>query len=187
MITGRENFPRSLFLSPDSSTVFESFLTRVRPQLRRVLSQYRIPADDTEDVLQQALLALVHHWESIREPEAWLIGTLRKGCLVYWRQHRRRLYDAAEVSVLEWLAAGVPPAQERAELWCDVTKVLRRLPARCQVLLHLRYCLGLEPPEVARLLGYRPASIGKLTSRCLAAMNRQVLLARWPVTRAATR
>ncbi len=180
MVTERENFSRSLFLSPESSTAFESFLTRVRPHLRRVLSQYRIPADDTEDVLQQALLALVYHWASIREPEAWLIGTLRKGCLVYWRQQRRRLYDAAEVSVLEWLAAGVPPPQERAELWCDVTKLLGRLSARCRVLLHLRYCLGLEPPEVARLLGYRPASIGKLTSRCLTAMTRQVLLARRP-------
>lgn len=168
--------------SPDAGPAadFELLLVRVRPQVRRVLAHFRIPAHDAEDLLQQAMLALVYHWDSVRDPEAWLVGTLRKGCLVYWRQQRRRIYDAAEVSVLEWLAAGIPPEQERAELWCDVAKVLARLPARCRALLYLRYCVGLEPQEVARILGYRPASIAKLSSRCLAAMSRQVLLARKP-------
>ncbi len=169
--------------SPDAGPTadFELLLDRVRPHLRRVLTHFRIPALDAEDLLQQALLALVYHWDSVRDPQAWLVGTLRKGCLVYWRQQRRRIYDAAEASVLEWLAAGIPPEQERAELWCDVAKVLARLPSRCRALLYLRYCVGLEPLEVARILGYRPASIAKLSSRCLAAMSRQVVLARRPV------
>jgi RNA polymerase sigma-70 factor (ECF subfamily) len=165
---------------PGPAAGFEQLLDHARPHLRRVLCHFRIPSHDAEDLLQQALLALVHHWDSVRDPEAWLVGTLRKGCLVYWRQQRRRIYDVAEGSVLEWLAAGVPPAQERAELWWDVAKVLARLPSRCRALLYLRYCVGLEPHEVARMLGYRPASIAKLSSRCLAAMSRQVVLARRP-------
>jgi RNA polymerase sigma factor (sigma-70 family) len=154
---------------------FEDFLKGVEPRLKRLLAVYRIPCDDAEDVLQQALLALLYQWERVRDPESWLFGTVRRHCLMYWRTHRRRIYSAVDSAILEWLSQPIAPSQERTDLLCDLESLIQRLPTRCRSVLRLRFRLGYEPPEVARLLGYRESSIGKITNRCLAALSREML------------
>ena len=149
-------------------------MKRVEPRLKRLLATYRIPSEDAEDVLQQALLALLYQWERVRDPESWLMGTLKRHCLMYWRTHRRRIYSAVDSAILEWLSEPIAPSQERADLLADLENLISRLPARCRDLLALRFHLGYEPPEVARKLGYRASSIGKITTRCLAALSREL-------------
>ena len=160
---------------PDTS--LEVFLQKIRPRLKILFARYRIPPDDTEDILQQALLALVYRWRSVRDPEAWLTGTIRNKCLLYWREQRRRLYDAVDATVLEWVAEPVAPEQEDSDFRQDLQMVIDRLPERCRSVLSLRYGLGYEPPEVARRLGYSTTSISKVTTRCLAALTRQLFAA----------
>ena len=149
----------------------------MEPRLKRLLATYRIPTEDAEDVLQQALLALLYQWERVRDPECWLLGTLKRHCLMYWRTNRRRIYSAVDSTVLEWLSEPVAPNQERTDLLCDLENLIGRLPSRCRSVLQLRFRLGYEPPEVARKLGYRTSSIGKITTRCLAALTRELLAA----------
>ncbi|MFP5288206.1 MAG: RNA polymerase sigma factor, partial [Thermoanaerobaculia bacterium] len=156
---------------------FDQFLKRVEPRLKRLLSTYRIPSEDAEDVLQQTLLALLYQWERVRDPESWLLGTLKRHCLMYWRTHRRRIYSAVDSAILEWLSEPVAPSQERADLLCDLQNLIGRLPVRCRSLLKLRFRLGYEPLEVARRLGYRASSIGKITTRCLAALSKELFAA----------
>jgi RNA polymerase sigma factor (sigma-70 family) len=163
--------------SPEPELTFDDFLEKVEPKLKRVLSTYRIPTDDAEDVLQQSLLALIYQWDRVRDRELWLLGTLKRHCLMYWRTNRRRIYSAVDSSLLEWLSEPVAPSQERSDLLCDLESVLGRLPVRCRQLLHLRFQLGYEPMEVARRLGYQASSIGKITARCLAALSRELLAA----------
>jgi RNA polymerase sigma factor (sigma-70 family) len=158
-----------------SASAFERFLKDMGPKMRRVLAANRIPVEDAEDVLQQALLALVYQWDSIRDPESWLLGTLRRHCLMYWRNHRRRLYLAVDSTLLEWLSQPMAPPQERSDLLYDLRHMIERLPARCRSLLELRFQLGYEPAEVARRLGYRDSSIGQVTNRCLAALAREMV------------
>jgi RNA polymerase sigma factor (sigma-70 family) len=157
-----------------SQQSLEDFLERMRPRVRALFARFRIPVQDTEDILQQSLLALVYQWERVRDPEAWLVGTLRKTCLLYWRERRRRLYDSVDTAVLEWMAGPRRPDQECGELRHDFESLIAKLPPRCQALLRLRYRFGLEPLELAERLGYRPSSISKVSSRCLAAMTRQM-------------
>jgi RNA polymerase sigma factor (sigma-70 family) len=145
--------------------------------MRRLLSVYRIPTEDAEDVVQQTLLALLYQWEKVRDPECWVLGTLKRHCLMYWRTQRRRLYSAVDAAILEWLSEPVAPEQERADLLCDLENLIERLPPRCRSLLKLRFRLGYEPPEVAARLGYRVSSIGKITTRCLAALSRELMAA----------
>jgi RNA polymerase sigma factor (sigma-70 family) len=154
---------------------FEEFLKAVEPKLKRLLAVYRIPSEDAEDVLQQALLALLYQWERVRDPESWLCGTVKRHCLMYWRMHRRRIYSAVDSTILEWLSEPIAPSQERCDLLCDLEHLLDRLPSRCRSLLRLRFQLGYEPLEVARQLGYRASSIGKITTRCLAALSHELL------------
>lgn len=158
---------------PQVASSLEDFLKQVRPRLRAAFARYRIPAQDTEDILQQALMALIHR-EGVRDPEAWLLGTVRNKCLLYWRERRRRLYESVDAAVLEAMAEPVGPTQESSHLHHDLVHALERLPERCRSLLWLRYRQGYDPPELAERLGYSPASISKVTTRCLAALTRHL-------------
>src|SRR5690349_8561930 len=171
--------------SPAAGPAFDDFLRKIEPTLKRVLLKYRIPSGDAEDLLQQSLLALVYQWDRVRDPEAWLVGTLRRHCLMYWRTRRRRIYSAVDATLLECLSRPMEAPQERSDLLSDLTGVIERLPERCRSLFRLRFRLGYEPPEVAEKLGYRVSSMGKITTRCFAALWRQVLAAGLVVERAA--
>lgn len=155
----------------------EDAVREVQPGIRRLLHSLKIPEQDADDLMQQTLLALVGSWDGVRDPEAWAQGTTRKKCLMYWRGRRRRLYDAVDVGVLEWLAEPQKPAQERQALSRDLSAAIARLPKRYQAVLELRFALGYDPPEVAERLGYRPSSIGKVTTRGLAALSREMVAA----------
>jgi RNA polymerase sigma factor (sigma-70 family) len=158
----------------ENAASFEEFFKEVEPKLKRLLTKYRIPCEDVEDILQNSLLALVYQWERVNDRESWLFGTVRRHCLMYWRTNRRRIYSAVDTAILEWLSRPIAPAQERADLRCDLEKLIDRLPPRCRSLLRLRL-LGYEPPEVADKLGYRASSIGKITNRCLTALSNELL------------
>src|SRR5947208_5585217 len=160
---------------PQVEASLEGFLEQVRPRVKGVFTRYRIPAQDTEDILQQALMALVYRREGVRDPEAWLLGTVRNKCLLYWREHRRKLYESVDAAVLEAVAEPVEPSQENAHLRHDLAQALERLPERFRSLLWMRYRQGLAPPELAEKMGYSPSSIGKVTTRCLAALTRHLL------------
>jgi RNA polymerase sigma-70 factor (ECF subfamily) len=159
---------------PQVESSLEGFLKQARPRLKSTFARYRIPPQDTEDILQQALMALVYHRDGIRDPEAWLLGTVRNKCLLYWRERRRRLYESVDAVVLEAIAEPVGPAQESSHLQHDLAQALERLPERCRSLLWMRYRQGYDPPELAERLGYSPASISKVTTRCLAALTRHL-------------
>ncbi|HEY9423009.1 MAG TPA: sigma-70 family RNA polymerase sigma factor [Thermoanaerobaculia bacterium] len=158
----------------ENAAPFEEFLREVEPKLKRLLATWKIPSEDAEDILQQALLALLYQWERVRDPESWLFGTVRRHCLMFWRTNRRRIYSAVDSAILEWLSPPIAPAQEKADLLCDLESLIDKLPPRCRSLLRLRQ-LGFEPPEVANKLGYRASSIGKITNRCLAALSRELV------------
>lgn len=159
----------------ETVTTFEEFLKAVEPKLKRLLVQHHIPSDDAEDLLQQALLALLYRWDQVRDPESWLFGTVKRHCFMYWRTYRRRIYSAVDLTLLELLSAPQAPSQERTDLIRDLESLIDRLPRRCQSVLRLRFRLGYEPTEVAQRLGYRESSIGKITNRCLAALSRELL------------
>jgi RNA polymerase sigma factor (sigma-70 family) len=175
----RPNFSPSWMLTPEptqnAALSFEDFLTALEPKLKKLLAVYRIPSEDAEDVLQQALLALLYQWDRVRDPESWLFGTLKRHCLMYWRTHKRRIYLAVDSTILEWLSEPIASSQEKADLLCDLESLINQLPPRCRSILRLRFRLGYEPTEVARMLGYRESSIGKITTRCMSALSRELL------------
>src|SRR5918999_3981244 len=153
----------------------DGLLKQARPRLRAIFAYYKIPLQDTEDILQQALLALLYRPDRVRDPEAWLVGTLRNKCMLYWREKRRKLYESVDTAMLENMAEPLPPEQEAVDLRKDLASALETLPPRCRSLLALRYGLGYEPPEEAERLGYRPSSISKVTTRCLDALARYMV------------
>lgn len=158
-----------------AETSLEETLIRVEPRLRRILTRYRIPAQDAEDLLQETFLIMVSKVETIRNPEAWLLGTLANRCILYWRKYRSRLWDLVDTTILEMLADAEAPTQERWDLRFDLDTLLSNLPDRCRSVLRLRYGLGCSTAEAAERMGYCQSSIRKVTRRCLAALTEQLL------------
>lgn len=154
---------------------FEEILHRVEPKLKRILFRYKIPAQDAEDILQETFLIMVTKTGSIRNAEAWILATLSNRCVIYWRKHRSRLWDLVDSTILELLAPGESPVQERMDLRFDLDSLLSRLPDRCRSVLRLRYGLGCSTAEAAERTGYCKSSIRKVTRRCLSALTQELL------------
>jgi RNA polymerase sigma factor (sigma-70 family) len=161
----------------------EEILARAEPRLKRVLSRYRIPPQDADDLLQETFLIMVSKSGSIRNPDAWLVATLSNRCIIYWRKHRAKLWDLVDTAILEMLSDVEAPPQENAELRYDLDALLSHLPDRCRSLLRLRYGFGCSTAETAERMGYCKSSIRKVTRRCLAALTEQLLGAGFHQTR----
>jgi RNA polymerase sigma factor (sigma-70 family) len=153
----------------------EELFETLQPKLRRVFSRFRLPPEDAEDILQQSFLDLVYKQNQVYNPEAWVVATVRNRCIMYWRKRRRQIWDAVDSAMLELVAKPEVAGQRQVALRRDLERILARLPKRCRSVLVLRYGLGYRSQEVAELLGYQPSSIRKVTSRCIAALTRELV------------
>lgn len=140
------------------------------------MRRFRLPPDDAEDVLQDTFLAFLHKREEIRDPEAWIVGTVRNRCLMYWRGRRRRLLRVVDDSLIETFAEPGPPSQERCDLRRDLDRAMESIPPRCRTLLQLRYGQDRAPKEAAEFMGYRSSGIHKILERCLDALARGLVV-----------
>jgi RNA polymerase sigma factor (sigma-70 family) len=152
--------------------MIEELIEQLRPRLRQILSAYRIPYPDSEDLLQDTLIAAFCRWDTIQTQDAWLIGTLRNKCAMYWKRQRSNPLQAVDLPILESLSEPLSPVQERsAQLW-DLESLAGRLSQRHRTVLWLRFGLGMSTLEVAAHTGYHPTSIRKLICRCVARLQR---------------
>jgi RNA polymerase sigma factor (sigma-70 family) len=140
-----------------------------------IVLKFGIPAQDAEDLVQQALLAYLYKRDRIRDPDTWLAGAVRRECLQYLRSRQRRLYDAIDAALLDAVADPHPAEQEQRQLLSDLGSAIGRTPGRCRTVLRMRYSLGCENTEIASTLGYRLSSVRKVATRCLAALCRQMM------------
>jgi RNA polymerase sigma factor (sigma-70 family) len=156
---------------PQVESSFDELAGRLDKAGRVYLRRHRLPPEDADDILQQALLVFLCKRAEIQDPECWLRGTLRKRCQLYWRGRQRSLLTQVDRSVLEAMATR-SPGQEDEDVSRDLGRALDRIPARCRRLLELRYREGRDPREAATQLGYQPSGVYKIMSRCLAALTR---------------
>lgn len=154
--------------------MLEELIVQLRPRLRQILSSYRIPYPDSEDLLQDTLVAAFCQWESIQTQDAWLIGTLRNKCAMYWKRQRSNPLQAVDLPILESLSEPLPPVQERSEQLWDLESLVGSLGHRHRTVLWLRFGLGMSTLEVAACTGYHHTSIRKLICRCVARLQREL-------------
>jgi RNA polymerase sigma factor (sigma-70 family) len=157
----------------DDHTLLE-LLETIRPRLKRLLRSYDIPPEDAEDIVQEALLDALRKWHTIRQKDAWLLGTVRFKCSNYWKKRRGDRVEAFDLADLEELSQPRAPDQEQKEISMDLRSLTRGVDGRHRAALWLRFGVGLSADEVARQLGYSSTSIRKLTGRCLTRLQRWV-------------
>lgn len=159
--------------------LFARTLEHARPRLQALLRLYQVGPEDGKDLLQEAVLALWRKRVQVKDYEAWLLSALRTECLRYRRRAGRQIYSALEEPALERLAGHDGSSETNPSLGQDLRRLIRRLPARHQALIHFRYGLGLTPEETARRLGYQLSSLKKTTTRCLQVLRSE--LSRGPI------
>lgn len=75
-------------------------LKRIRMQhLWRLAQRWRIPSEDTHDLVQDALLAVFYYRGELRNPEGLAFNILRNKCVHYWRERRQRITSGLEDAV----------------------------------------------------------------------------------------
>jgi RNA polymerase sigma factor (sigma-70 family) len=137
---------------------------RLRGRFGGVLYRHHIPADDGEDLVQTTLLLAVTKWTGIRDPEAWLIGTLHKRCILYWRTRWSHTEHTRPFEELD-REPSVEPDQTHRERFADLGRVWHRLPPAQRRLLLLRFREGMSPREAAQAVGLAYSSVRKTTNR----------------------
>jgi RNA polymerase sigma factor (sigma-70 family) len=153
---------------PEWSADVATALERVRPQLVKTLKRYCVPLSDSEDLVQDALLALVTRRKHIREPGLWLIGAVRHLCRDYVRRQLRSKLVRVDREQLEWLAGATPSGEEQHGARRDLERLVRGLTPKQRRLLRLSFGLGLDARELARLLGGpRPESVRRARWRAI--------------------
>jgi RNA polymerase sigma factor (sigma-70 family) len=153
----------------------EELWLQLRPRLRLILKTYRIPYPDTEDLLQDVLVVAFCKWDTIHTHDAWLLGTLRHKCWLFWKRRRHDLLQGMDMPMLESLSEPLPPVQEQAERIWDLETLAGSLCRRHRAVLWLRYGLGMSTDEVAERTGYHHNSIRKLTCRTVARLQRELV------------
>lgn len=168
-------------MSEDTETPRDlpGLLGELRPRLKAILSSFRIPPEDGEDLLQNVCLQYLRKRDRIRSPELWFPGAVRNECRMFLRTRSRRITVAVDDTLLDVMndEESAAPPQERAVLRRNLSRWIAQLDRRCRSLLRLRYHLGHETREVAEATGYRPSSVDKVTRRCLDALGRKVIAA----------
>lgn len=152
------------------------FLEAARPKLYSMLASYKVPPEDADDLLHDAIVAVLEKGtHGVANPEAWLLGILRNKILAYrrWRARQNRLMQLLSRAI----AASEPPPQLHQDAVHDLLALTAHLPPRVVTILWLRFGLGRKPREVARILRCRPDSVRKLTRRALELAQRNLAAA----------
>jgi RNA polymerase sigma-70 factor (ECF subfamily) len=148
------------------SSAMEQLLLRAQASAYRFSMMVCGRADDTEDVMQDALVSTYRHARDIRDPEAfraWLYRTVRNACLL---NRRKRVDEPSHLLSLDAPASaddGAPldaPSRDRSpeeaagasERRKLLRRALLRLPGTQREIIVLRDLEGLSTREVAHIL-----------------------------------
>lgn len=115
-------------------------------EIESLFARFRIPVEEAQELLHQTLLTLVLRHPDLRSPQLWVMSTLKRRCVFWWRTQRRRVNRAFDIGIRSALTATEKPDKEieafRASLW----RWTASLEPRCRELLRRRY--GLLEDEV---------------------------------------
>jgi RNA polymerase sigma factor (sigma-70 family) len=162
--------------NPDGKAPEDEYLALLdsaRAPLQALFKKQGIRVEDSEDLLQQALLIVVRCWKDLRDPLGYLLGTARN----LGKMHNRRLEGERRLrlalSRMEPAGAGEVP-QWGIERQLDVRRLLRRLPESWRRIVEMRYVEELSAGDIALVLGCTAAGVRQSASRAMRHLRRLV-------------
>jgi RNA polymerase sigma-70 factor (ECF subfamily) len=158
------------------TAAYDQFLRAVaaalRPVIRRGLARAAMGPADTEDVVQEILLAVHlkrHTWDATRPIGPWLQAVARHKLIDAVRRGGRRV----SVSIDDFMDSIPAPEQEYSMNGADVTHALDRLPAGQRAVVQAIAVEGASVGEVAARLQMSDGSVRVALHRGLSALARQ--------------
>lgn len=145
----------------------------LEPRIEQVLHRFRVPPEEAQAILDEIMLAMLTKRDRIRNPERWLLRTLKNRCLLYWQERRRRLYRVIDSGVVSILSSRDVPREEKRALQREVGSLLDGLSPDCRRYLEVRYGLG-SPPALPKLEPRHPTGSERdELLRCIGALARR--------------
>lgn len=121
-------------------------------------------ASVAEEISQEAFVAILQRWASVREPAAYVHRCVVNSASMY---HRRAGSARRKLPVLN--------IETTAELGFDeLADVVAALPFKQRAVVVLRYHAGLSEREIADALGCRPGTVKSLASRALTRLQEEL-------------
>lgn len=116
----------------------------LEPRIERLMERFHLPPGEAQTILDEVLLTMLTKRDRIRDPERWLLRTLKSRCRIYWRDRRRRLFRVVDEGLLALLDEGSSEPADRQALREDLEALLARADADSRELLQRRYGLTEE-------------------------------------------
>jgi RNA polymerase sigma-70 factor, ECF subfamily len=149
---------------PERRRRFEALVAETQQPLERYLRR-RASADDADDLLGDVLLTMWRRLDDIPEDRRlpWSYGVARRALLNHRRSRRRHLRLVERISAQPGLGHGFDPAG--ATDHPELAEALASLPESDLEVVTLWAWEGLEPREIAVVLGTTPNAVGLRLSR----------------------
>ena len=158
--------------SPDSAeSAAESFDAYVAARQHALLrTAYLLSGDrhEAEDLVQTALTKTYLAWNRIRDPDAYVRRALLNVHHSWWRRASRRAERPTD-EVPESPPPPEPDPADRDEVWA----LVRSLPPRQRAVVVLRFYEGLNPGEVADIMGCSTGTVASQTNRAITALRKR--------------
>jgi DNA-directed RNA polymerase specialized sigma24 family protein len=158
----------------------EDVLRAVLPAARKIAQfGFRIPAQDVDDVLQQASVDfLVQSRRGGRASGGLMVVIVRRRCLDYWRSRYRSGVKEVALDELreEDCAYPVECAPEAGPVAAGLrlAQTWPSLSENCRQVLASRFWRNRRTSDLAETMGYKPDSLKRMISRCLGRLRRSL-------------
>lgn len=147
---------------------YTQFVQERQGRLRRAAYLMCGDADQAEDLLQEALIALAEKWEKVQYPDAFVRKVIYRRRVSWWRKTRNE-------TVVETMPdPGVGDGAEHRARDAEVHDVLRSLPPRQRAALVLRYFEDLTEAQTAEVMGIAVGTVKSLSHQAIARMREEL-------------
>ena len=155
----------------DASADFHAFFERHYAELSRLAFLLTGEADAADDLAADAMLALWHRWDRLREadhPVAYARGVVTN---MARNRIRRTIRERSRVRAL-WASRTERISEPDLAAGLDVRAALARLTFRKRSCVVLRHALDLSEKETAEALGISVGTVKSQTSKGMAELRR---------------
>jgi RNA polymerase sigma-70 factor (ECF subfamily) len=158
----------------DFVAFYDEFLPQVYRYVRYRVADTATAEDLTATVFEKALRA----WDRRRKPDsvaAWIFRIARNAVSSHYRRQGRRLEVPLD-SVAGRLATDGGPEEQvlSAERWARIRSGIRRLPARDQDIIALKFGSGLTNRAIAPIVGVTEGHVAVILHRAVRKLHAYV-------------
>lgn len=150
-----------------TTVTFEEFFEAERARLFRALLIITYDAGEAEDLMQEAFVRVLEHWERVErleDPVAYLFRTAMN-------LHRSRIRRAITAAKRSLEASPSADPFDQVESHDEAVRTLSILSPRQRAAIIVTELLGFSSQEAGEILGVRPGTVRVLTSRARSILN----------------